>query len=241
MKLLKNSINICLLLITSVLASGPIGTALVRLLAPQPDWQGAGVFINNFSHVQLLPYFFGYGLIIGSILLFSAIYQLAKDEDKGPMLPSLIFVSIYAAIVSLNYLVQTTFIPALVARSADGASILISALSMANPNSLAWAIQMYGYMFLGLSFLWLYPYFKKGRFSKQIFVLLVVNAAMGVFGAFISSYQLDWVISLPGMISFIAWNIVFAALIIFIMFDLQDKNVRVRPEKIVARRKKAKI
>lgn len=238
MKLLKNSINICILLIVSALASGPIGVALVRLLAPQPDWQGAGIFINNFSHIQSLPYFLGYGLIIGAVLLVSKIYQLAKEEDRGSILPSLIFVAIYAALVSLNYVIQTTFIPALIISKGDGASILISAFSMSNPNSFAWAIEMYGYMFLGLAFLWLYPYFKQGRFSRPIFFLLIANAAMGVFGAFISSYQLDWVMSQQGIISFVAWNIVFAALIIFIMFDLQDRMFTSRVKKSVPRKKK---
>lgn len=238
MNVLKIGRKICWLLIFSILASGPLGVLIVDLIQPQPEWSGAGIFINNFHSIQSLPYFLGFGLIIGSILLISFLYKAAKPEEQGVMLPALVFVTIYAALVSLNYILQTTFVPALVAGSADGASILISALSMANPNSLAWAIEMYGYMFLGLAFLWLYPYFKQGRFSRPIFFLLIANAAMGVFGAFISSYQLDWVMSRPGMISFIAWNIVFAALIIFISFDLQDKTLIIRPKKIAARKKK---
>ncbi len=223
MNLIKNSINVCILLIASVLASGPIGVALVRLLSPQPDWVGAGIFINNFNHVQSLPYFFGYGLIIGSVLLVSMIYKLAREEERGVMLPGLVFVTIYATLVSFNYILQTTFIPVLVNGSADGASILISALSMSNPNSLAWALEMYGYMFLGLSFLWLFPYFKGGNFSRPIFFLLIINAVMSIFGAFISSYQLDWVMSSFGIISFIVWNIVFIGLIFMIMLDLRGR------------------
>ncbi len=238
MNLLKMSQKICWLLIISILASGPLGVLLVGLIQPQPEWSGAGIFINNFHVIQSLPYFLGFGLVIGSILLIAFLYKAAKPEEQGVMLPALVFITIYASLVSFNYILQTTYVPALVAGGADGASILISALSMANPNSLAWAIEMYGYMFLGLAFLWLYPYFRKGRFSRSIFFLLIANVTMGVLGAFISSYQLDWVMSRPGMISFIAWNIVFAALIIFIMFDLQDKTFSARSEKIIVRKKK---
>ncbi len=223
MKLLKNSINVCILLIASVLASGPIGVALVRIISPQPDWQGAGIFINNFSHFQSLPYFFGYGLIIFSVLLISAIYKLARDEERSAMLPSLVFVGIYAALVSFNYVLQTTFVPALVTGSADGASILISALSMNNPSSLAWALEMYGYMFLGLAILWLWPYFKTSKFSLSIFLLLITNAVISVAGALITSFRLDWVMSNFGLISFAIWNIIFVSLVIIIMLDLQSK------------------
>ncbi len=229
MKLLQSGIKVCALLIASILASGPFGLALVSIIQPQVKWQGAGSFVANFSYIQTLPYFFGFALVVFSIWLIAIIYHSASEEKRGLMLPSLVFAAIYAALVSFNYILQTTFIPALALKGGDGANILISALSMSNPNSLAWAIEMYGYMFLGLALLWLLPYFQVSGRSRLaglnlwIRRLLIANAVLSIAGAIITSFKLDWVLTDAGLASFVSWNLIFLAIVFLIRLNWSRK------------------
>ena len=64
---------------------------------------------------------------------------------------ALVFTGVYAALVALNYVVQTTFVPALVTHGDIADAPLIAAFTMAQPRSLAWGLEMWGYGFLGLA------------------------------------------------------------------------------------------
>ena len=59
-----------LLLIAGIVLSGPLGLVVVTMLHPQPAWQDAQTQAANYSHpIQVLPFFGGFLLVIGSGLL----------------------------------------------------------------------------------------------------------------------------------------------------------------------------
>ncbi len=56
------------------LLSGPLAFLFVQLIKPQPAWTSASVFAANYSAVQNLPYFFGFALVGGLLVLAVAHY-----------------------------------------------------------------------------------------------------------------------------------------------------------------------
>ena len=54
-----------LLIIIGILFSGPLGVLIVDAVAPQPSWEGAETFVENYSRVQSIPYAFGF-LVVGA-------------------------------------------------------------------------------------------------------------------------------------------------------------------------------
>ena len=136
------------LIVVGILTSGPLAVLAVALVQAQPAWTGPATFVENFHRVQVLPYYFGFILIAGSVLMLVSICLLTKK--RAAALAGLVFVSIGAALAFLNYLTQTTFIPAVVNNYSPQSDAVIGALSMSNAISIAWAVEMWAYGFIGL-------------------------------------------------------------------------------------------
>ena len=220
-RLLRVGIASCILMIISILVSGPLGLLATLVTKPQPAWVDADTFVAHFDFVQTVPFFFGLLLVAGSLLLVASTYKLASEDDRAIMFPGVILVSIYASLISLNYVVQMTFIPALVAHYSPSHGETISALSMSNPNSLSWAIEMYGYAFLGLATLFLAPFFKNKAFGTVIRRLLMANALISVAGALVTSIDLSWVLTIAGLASFLIWNALYLAVVVLILISFK--------------------
>ena len=123
-----------------MLTSGPLALLVVPLIQPQPLWNGAALFVDSFHRIQTLPFYFFYLLVTGSILMLASVYLLSKQ--RAAALAALIFMSIGAAFALLSYVTQTTFIPGVVTAYASELGPVITNLSMANPSSLMWALEM---------------------------------------------------------------------------------------------------
>src|SRR5690606_13128873 len=109
-----------------------VGTLFPSLFAiflqpKQPAWQSAAAFVKNYHKIQSLPIYFGFFLIGGSLILLTTIFLLSKGK-LYPLL-GLIFGIIGAAVVSLNYIIQTTFIPAVVANYTEAHAVILEAFS----------------------------------------------------------------------------------------------------------------
>jgi hypothetical protein len=63
---------------------------------------------------------------------------------------AVLYATVFAGLISFNYLAQGVVIPNAVRTLDPGASAIVTLLSMANPSSICWAIEMVGYGFLGL-------------------------------------------------------------------------------------------
>jgi hypothetical protein len=151
--------------LTGYITSGPAGFMLVKLTKPQPEWVSASVFATNYNFVQDIPYYFGL-LLIGGMLIIAAGHYLNFNEEnkqiKFELLLSLLFATVFAALIFFNYICQTTFIRHLALHYKPENDAVISTFSMANPGSLSWAIEMWGYGILGLA-TWLMSGYYKGK------------------------------------------------------------------------------
>ena len=205
-----------------ILTSGPLAVLVVALVHPQPLWDGPDLFVENFHRIQTLPFYFGFLLATGSILMLVSVYLLSKK--RATALIALIFMSIGAAFVIFNYVTQTTFIPAIVKAYTPELGPVLTTLSMSNPNSLPWALEMWGYGFMGLGTWLAAGFFGTSRLERIAKTLFIVNGVLSVFGALMASIDLGGVFSTAGLVGYGIWNVLYLALAITFYRVLQNKR-----------------
>ncbi len=207
-----------LVTMVGLLFSGPVGLLVTSLIKAQPPWDGAEVFIASYHPVQILPFLFGFVMIYGFVMFISAVAKLAQD-NRGMVYASMsmIFMAVYAVIIGLNYALQVAFVPLLVREG----NAMAGFFSMANPESVGWVLEMWGYGFLGLSGWLAAPLFKGSRRRRYIRVLLVINGMVSVLGAAITIVDLGWVLSVAGLASYVVWNLLVLAIMVLVYMEFR--------------------
>jgi hypothetical protein len=212
------------LTLAGALLSGPVSFALVAL-HPQPPWQGVEAFARAYHPVQALPYLLGFLLVGGAVALIAALQALAPEGLRARATAAVAFAAAFAALVSLNYVVQTTFVPALARdhRPQDGP--LLAALTLANPRALGWALEMWGYAVLGVATWLIAPVLSgAGRPGKAAAALFVANGPVSVAGALWTMLSPGWVMTGAGLAMFGAWNALFIAMLALALVALRRQG-----------------
>jgi hypothetical protein len=187
---------------TGAILSGPVAAALVSRVAPQPAWSGVDVFAASFKPLQTLPYVLGLALLAGFVLFTASCHALARDEQRARTSAALVFTGIYAALVFTNYTIQIGYIPRIVHERPP----FLASLTMTNPSSFAWFLEMFGYAAMGVATWLLARGFGGSRRGDAIRSLLVANGVLSVVGAACTALFDGWVFSTAGLVSFAAWN-----------------------------------
>lgn len=197
--------------IAGIVLSGPVAMVTVNAVRAQPAWSDARTFIEHYHPIQTIPYFFGFFFVGGCVLLAAGLRGLAGPRQLATGRLGLVASALGATLVFFNYVLQTTFVPALVRGGAPSADGILSFLTMANPASLAWALEMWGYGFLGLG-LWLTAaVLDRDGLERMARWGFVGNGVISLVGTLVTVVQLEWVLTTPGMVSYIAWNVYFLA------------------------------
>lgn len=199
-----------ILSIAGILTSGPLAVIAVALVHAQPAWSNAALFVENFHWVQTLPFYFGFLLIGGSILMLVSICLLSTK--RAAAVAGLVFMSIGAAFAFFNYVAQTTFIPAVVSNYTPEMAPLVSALSMSNPIAMTWAIEMWAYGFIGIGTWCAAGFFGTSNLERAGKTLFIVNGVISILGALAVSIDLSGVFSSAGLIGYAVWNVLYLAL-----------------------------
>lgn len=211
------------LAIAGILLSGPLAAGLIHAIRPQPAWQGTAVFVEHWHPVQLLPYVCGFFFVSGCVVLVVGLHGLAPRERRPPCLLGVVASAIGATFVLFNYVLQTTFVPALVHAARPEHDALLGALTMTNPSSLAWALEMWGYALLGLGPWLAAPVLDRGRQERAVRWLLAVNGLVGLVGAAVTVVRLDWVLGLAGLVSYAGWNVLFLVTLVLAAATLRRR------------------
>lgn len=199
------------------LLSGPIGFLLVQFIQPQPAWTTAGDFVTHYNAWQNVPYYFGFVLVGGMLILAAAHYRNIGDEselDKMHILLSVVWTTIFATLIFFNYICQTTFIHHLATHYQPGYNTAIETLSMANPASLSWAIEMWGYAFLGVG-TWLLSAYYRNK-NRLIYSLLIANGVISVGSALLFLIDGTWLLTTGGLVGYALWNLLMIVLLFLI-------------------------
>lgn len=195
-----------------VFLSGPAAVALVSATHPQPAWRGAELFARSYHVVQSLPYLGGIVLVGALVVLISSLAVLGRERAPASTNAALIFTAVFAAFIFFNYVAQTTFLPTLARRHEPSGAPFIAALSMSNPTSLAWGIEMWGWGFLGVATWLAAGVFAGGGVERAARLAFVANGPVSVAGALWTTVHPGWVMTPAGLVAFAAWNALLAAM-----------------------------
>lgn len=212
------------LTVAGILLSGPIGLLAVTVLHPSPPWIDAASYAQSFHPIQTAPFFGGFFLVGGYVVMMAALYELADEGQKTNALIAVVFTAVFATLIFFNYINQTTFIPALVQDYRPGYDSAVSTFSLANPLSLCWAIEMWGYALLGVATWLTAPIFNRNRIEKMTAALMIANGVVSIAGGVVTAWSLGWVLTTPGIVSYVGWNILVLALSIFVILSLRKRQ-----------------
>lgn len=191
-----------LLVLVGAVSSGPVAMFVVTQLAPQPPWRDAALFGAHYSSIQALPYLLGFVLLGGFVLFAAACVAHAGGAQRVLAFSGLVFTAVYAAMVFTNYMLQVGYVP----RTLGSDPLAAARVTMANPSSLGWFLEMFGYAALGVGTAFLAFCFGGSARGSAIRWLLVTNAVVSVLGAYYTSATDRWVFSTAGLVAFGAWN-----------------------------------
>jgi hypothetical protein len=193
--------------LTGAVLSGPVGIAIVALTHPQPPWNGPASFAASYHSIQALPYFMGMLLAGGFVALIAGLHRVAPESARVRTTVALVLSGAFAAMIFTNYAIQTTVVPALVTSGPTENASLIAIFTMANPRSLGWSLEMWGYAVLGVATWFAAPAFGASHLERTSAVLFAVNGPMSIAGAFATALWPGWVLSAVGLVSFAVWNV----------------------------------
>lgn len=211
--------------------SGPLAVLLVQATHPQPPWQSAAVYAKSYHPIQSLPYLGGWVLVGSLVLLISSVHAVASEDQRARTGAALALSGAFAALIGLNYLIQTTWLPAQAASyDRDGAAV-ISALSMANPGSLAWGIEMWGWAWFGVASWLVAPVFSGTRLERATARAFVANGVVSLVAAAATVAYPRWPMSGAGLAAFALWNLLLAgmATLSLIAFRRRVRRVSRKP------------
>jgi hypothetical protein len=209
----RSAAHAALAVIAGIVLSGPLALLVVALVHPQPPWASPALFAAEFDRIQLLPYFGGFLLIGGCVALVAHLAALAPPAQRGRANVALALAGAFAALIVFNYILQTTFVPALVTPYRPEHDLLVTALAMSNPRSLAWAIEMWGYGVLGIA-TWLVAcaFDRTDRLERVTRAIFIANGIISIAGALATALAPGWVMTVSGGVAFGAWNLLMVGL-----------------------------
>ena len=140
---------------------------------------------------------FGFVLVPSFIFLVICIHSYYGDKTHPYSLAGISFSIMYGVLIGFNYYMQLTLKP----KGLSGLDLL----SMNNPNSIMWVIEILGYFFMGLSTLAMAPVFGSTAVEKVVKYVFILNGLLGIGG--LIGYALNFNLSIM-FFGLILWNIV---------------------------------
>ena len=200
-----------------IVFSGLVFPVLSLIFTPQPPWSDAAMFVESFHPLQTATFFCGYFLVIGSLLTFIVLYKTAPENRKIWALSGLVINVVFTAVVFLNYIIQTTYIPYLASNNPPETATVLPVFTMANPGSFAWALEMYGWGGIGLSFIFMAFIFENTKPERTLKILFLTNGICSVASALMTSFDMNWLFSPAGLTALVVWNVLVFVIDIFLL------------------------
>jgi len=208
------------LVIIGIVLSGPPMVFLVEYLKPQPKWVDVDTFVSHFHKVQTLPYWFGFILLIGNILFIASASRLPNIGNKIQSTLAIICLIIYSTLVTINYAIQTTTVPAMVTNP----NITLEIFSMTNPTSLCWTIEMFAYAILGVSYWLVAMAFRGMGLLRVIKYLMIINGVASVLGILIPVIDPELLLESGSYIGYVIWNIFIVLIMALIIIAFKNEK-----------------
>jgi hypothetical protein len=214
------------LTLAGALLSGPISLVLVNATHSQPPWHDSATFVRHYHPIQTLPFFLGFLLVTGLVVMTASLSLLAKPEQRARVTVAVALISAFSALVFLNYIVQTTFVPLLVRDHGSANAPLVAALTMSNPNSLGWCLEMWAYALAGVA-TWLSAVvFEGGKLEMAARFVFTANGPTSIASALATAFIPGWALTTAGLVAFGAWNLLLVAMCALALLVLRARRIR---------------
>jgi len=214
-----NARRVCLygasLTLFGIIVSGPLALLVVDATHPQPPWESAALFARSYHAIQSAPFFGGFCLVAGFVVMMAGLHAAVEGRERALATAALVFTAVYAAMVSTNYVLQTTFVPELARHYTPQSDAILATFSMSNPSSLAWGLEMWGYGFLGAATWLVAPVIAGSRAStleRATAWTFIANGPASILPAILTAIRPGWVMTTPGMVGFVVWNVLVLAM-----------------------------
>ena len=183
-------------------------TYVIGQLAEWMGLMGSGGGAENASTplglvVLLTPSLF---LVSAFLVLTVAIHQMARAERKVWSMVAVVFATIYAALVSINYFVQLTWVtPRLAAGRTQG----IEQFLFTPFDSFLYSVDILGYSFMSVATLFASRVFTGGGRERVVRLFLLANGlllpfiALQMFAHWLIWIAALWAVTFPGA----AWSL----------------------------------
>ena len=172
--------------------------------------------ITATASIQPFATIMGFLLTLSFLVVMACIHCYAPEEKRVFSLVGLSFAIIYAALISVNYFIQLTFV--------NQSTFDVSIFSMTNTQSMMWVIEVLGYFFMGLATLFAAPVFGSSRTEKAIKWLFVANGVLGILTPIGYGLNFPIEILLGGLI---IWDIIMpisTALLAYLFWNARKKK-----------------
>ena len=199
--------------LAGAILSGPVGIWVVSATHPQPSWESPAAFVAAYHPIQTLPYLMGMLLVGGFAALIAGLHRVAPEAARARTTTALVLTGAFAAMIFINYSIQTTVVPALVSSASSSDLALVGLLTMVNPKSLGWSLEMWGYAVLGVATWLVAPVFATSRWEHGAKWLFVLNGPVSIASGLATAMRPGWVLSGVGFISFAIWNVLIIAML----------------------------
>ncbi len=209
------------LILIGMFLSGPVGSYIVQLISPEPAWVDAKTYIQHYTELQSMPYFFGFVLMLGFILFFASLPRPETDAGYIKIRLTILCAGLYTFMISLNYMIQIVLVPNVLDNPRA-----IELVATLNAKSLFWYIEMTGYGFLGLATWSAGLLFGNTGREKIIKWLCIANGMVSVAGSVLTFAVKGWVLTVPGLICYVLWNILVSVLMVFILLEFRFGRIR---------------
>ena len=203
-----------LLALVGFILSGPVAVLIIRWMAPQPPWESISVFIEHYHPVQHLPYAFGFLLLAGLLMMVIGhflYYQQGPPHIRLAVLSALCVTIFFCTLIFFNYITQLIFIHQLAIQSDPETYPLIASFTMANPMSLSWTLEMWGYALLGIATWLLRHCYDDQPITKS---LLLINLVFSIASAVWVLFDVNWIFSSTGLVLYGLWNVLMIVILI---------------------------
>ena len=178
-----------------------IGMIASTLLFPMTSLTSIDAYASSFSDIQMLPFIPSLILAPLFVIMMLCIHHVTPQEKKVLSQLGFSFSVICAAVLSLHYYIQLTFVrQGILSNELSG----LWMFAAPNPHSFFWTLAALGYGFMGLSLLFVTPLFN-GTTERVIKWLFTTNGIIGV--AFLVGNALG-IFMVDILVSFI-WGVLF--------------------------------
>jgi hypothetical protein len=152
------------------------GMILSTILFPMTNITNVEEYASSFNSLQMLPFIPSLLLAPMFVIMMLAIQQNASDDKKVLGQLGFSFSLICAAVLSIHYYIQLTFVQqGLLSNETAG----VWQFAAPNPHSFFWTFAALGYGFMGIALLCAAPVFS-GKSERSIKWLFIANGIVGI-------------------------------------------------------------